>query len=54
MLITHEIEWDKCLSKQLWPAIQKGWQDSQMRPIHFFWGLAGKNIPHIKARILTN
>ena len=54
MLITHEIEWDKCLSKQLWPAIKKGWQDTQMRPIHFFWGLAGKNIPHIKGCIERN
>ena len=51
MLITHEIEWDKCLSKQLWPAIKKGWQDTQMRPVHFFWGLAGKNIPYIKGCI---
>ena len=54
MLITHEIEWDKCLSKQLWPAIKKGWQDTQMRPVHFFWGLAGKNIPHIKGCIERN
>ena len=54
MIITHDIQWDKCLSKQLWPAIQKGWQDSQMRPIHFFWGLAGKNIPHIKGCIERN
>ena len=54
MIITHDIQWDKCLSKQLWPAIQKGWQDTQMRPIHFFWGLAGKNIPHIKGCIERN
>ena len=54
MIITHDIPWDKCLSKQLWPAIQKGWQDTQMRPIHFFWGLAGKNIPHIKGCIERN
>ena len=54
MLITHEIEWDKCLSKQLRPAIKKGWQDTQMRPVHFFWGLAGKNIPHIKGCIERN
>ena len=54
MLITHEIEWDKCLSKQLWPAIKKGWQDTQMRPVHFFWGLAGKNIPYIKGCIERN
>ena len=54
MIITHDIPWDKCLSKQLWPAIQKGWQDTQMRPIHFFWGLAGKNITHIKGCIERN
>ena len=54
MLITHEIEWDKCLSHKIWPAIKKGWKDTQMRPIHFFWGLAGKNIPHIKGCIERN
>ena len=54
MIITHDISWDKCLSKQLWPAIQKGWQDTQMRPVHFFWGLAGKNIPYIKGCIERN
>ena len=54
MIITHDIPWDKCLSKQLWPAIKKGWQDTQMRPVHFFWGLAGKNIPHIKGCIERN
>ena len=54
MIITHDLDWDKCLSKQLWPAIKKGWQDTQMRPIHFFWGLAGKNIPYIKGCIERN
>ena len=54
MIITHDIPWDKCLSKQLWPAIKKGWQDTQMRPVHFFWGLAGKNITHIKGCIERN
>ena len=54
MIITHDIPWDKCLSKQLWPAIKKGWQDTQMRPIHFFWGLAGKNITLIKGCIERN
>ena len=54
MIITHDIPWDKCLSKQLWPAIKKGWQDTQMRPVHFFWGLAGKNIPYIKGCIERN
>ena len=47
MLVTHKIPWDKCLSHQLWPAIEKGWKDKD-RPIHFFWGLAGKNIEGIR------
>ena len=46
MIITHKIAWDKCLSHQLWPAIEKGWKDEN-KEIHFFWGLAGKNIPEI-------
>ena len=54
MIITHEIESDKCLSHKIWPAIKKGWKDTQMRPIHFFWGLAGKNIPYIKGCIERN
>ena len=47
MLVTHKIPWDKCLSNQLWPAIEKGWKDED-RPIHFFWGLAGANIGEIR------
>ena len=47
MIITHNIPWDKCLSHQIWPAIGKGWKDED-KPIHFFWGLAGKNIGDIK------
>lgn len=46
MIITHNIPWEKCLSHQIWPAIGKGWKDED-KPIHFFWGLAGKNIPEI-------
>ena len=46
MIITHNIPWEKCLSKQLWPAIGKGWND-EGKDVHFFWGLAGKNIPKI-------
>ena len=49
MLITHKIAWDKCLSHQLWPAIEKGWKDTPMKPIHFVWGLAGKNIEVIRS-----
>ena len=47
MIITHKIAWDKCLSHQLWPAIEKGWKDED-KTIHFFWGLAGKNIESIR------
>jgi len=47
MIITHKMDWDKCLSHQIWPAIEKGWKD-EGRPIHFFWGLAGRNINEIR------
>ncbi len=46
-IITHKIGWDKCLSHQIWPAIEKGWKDAD-HEIHFFWGLAGKNIEEIR------
>jgi hypothetical protein len=41
------MDWDKCLSHQIWPAIEKGWKDED-RPIHFFWGFDENNIPEIK------
>ncbi len=47
MIHTHTLPWDKCLSHQLMPAIQKGWKDDG-KDIHFFWGLAGQNIRQIK------
>ena len=47
MIITHKLNWDKCLSHQIWPAIEKGWKDED-KPIHFFWGLAGANIGEIR------
>ena len=47
MIITHKIAWDKCLSNQLWPAIEKGWNDKG-KDVHFFWGLASKNIQGIR------
>ena len=46
MIITHKLQWDKCLSHKIFPLIEKGWQDED-RNIHFFWGLAGKNIKEI-------
>ena len=53
MIITHKIKWDKCLSNQIWPAIEKGWKDED-KPIHFFWGLAGNNIAEIRECIEKN
>ena len=47
MIIPHDIPWDKCLSHQLFPAIKKGWKDSKMKPIHFFWGLGANNLKEI-------
>jgi hypothetical protein len=47
MIITHDIPWNDCLSKQLFPAIKKGWKDENT-PIHFFWGLGGQNIKGIR------
>ena len=46
MIITHKLSWDKCLSHKIFPLIEKGWKDDD-RKIHFFWGLAGKNIREI-------
>ena len=47
MIITHKMDWDKCLSYQIWPAIEKGWKD-EGRPVHFLWGLAGRNVDTIR------
>ena len=47
MIITHDIPWNSCLSKQLYPAIKKGWKDENT-PIHFFWGLGGQNVKGIR------
>ena len=41
------MDWDKCLSHQIWPAIEKGWKD-EGKNVHFFWGLAGRNINQIR------
>ena len=53
MIITHKIGWDKCLSHNIWPAIEKGWQDKDDE-VHFFWGLAGKNVDKIRECIRFN
>ena len=41
------MNWDKCLSHKICPAIEKGWQDED-KEIHFFWGLGGKNTELIR------
>jgi hypothetical protein len=53
MIITHKLKWDKCLSHQIWPQIEKGWKDED-KEIHFFWGLAGDNISEIRKCIENN
>lgn len=47
MINCHFMNWDKCLSHQIWPAISKGWEDTD-KTVNFFWGLGGKNVPKIK------
>jgi len=47
MINCHFMNWDKCLSHQIWPAISKGWTDTD-KIINFFWGLGGKNVTKIK------
>ena len=47
MIKTHKMAWDKCLSHQIWPAIEKGWKD-EGKDVHFFWGLAANNRPDIQ------
>ena len=46
MIVTHKLNWKECLSWKIWPAIEKGWKD-EGKPVHFFWGLGGKNIQEI-------
>ena len=47
MIITHKLAKKDCLSHQIWPAIEKGWQDED-KQIHFFWGLGGNNPSEIR------
>ena len=47
MNIYHKLDWDKCLSHEIWEAFKKGWPESDQE-VHFFWGLAGKNVPEIQ------
>ena len=47
MNIYHKLDWQKCLSHEIWEAFKKGWPESDQE-VHFFWGLAGKNVPEIQ------
>lgn len=47
MIKLHFINWTKCLSHKIWPAIQKGWPDTD-KTVNFFWGLGGNNVEKIK------
>jgi len=47
MNIYHKLDWPKCLSHEIWEAFKKGWPESD-EEVHFFWGLAGKNVPEIQ------
>ena len=53
MNIYHKLDWDKCLSHEIWEAFKKGWPESDQE-VHFFWGLAGKNVPEIQNCINEN
>ena len=46
MNIYHKLDWDKCLSHEIFEAVKKGWPETD-EEVHFFWGLAGKNRPEI-------
>jgi hypothetical protein len=41
------MNWTKCLSHQIWPALQKGWPETD-KPVHFLWGLGGNNVAKIR------
>ena len=47
MNIYHKLDWNKCLSHEIWESFKKGWPESD-EEVHFFWGLAGKNVPEIQ------
>ncbi len=47
MNIYHKLDWPKCLSHEIWEAFKKGWPETD-EEVHFFWGLAGKNVPEIQ------
>ena len=43
MIQPQKMSWDKCLSHQIWPAIEKGWKEHDDKTVRFFWGLAADN-----------
>ena len=54
MIITHKLARQDCLSHQIFSAIEKGWKDTPMKPIHFFWGLGEHNIRDINNVMVKN
>lgn len=50
MIITHHMDWDKCLSHKIWPQVKKGWED-EFKNINFIWGLGGHNIDKLNQMI---
>ena len=54
MIITHKLARQDCLSHRIFPAIEKGWKDTSMKPIHFFWGLGEHNIRDIHNVMVKN
>ena len=53
MNIYHKLDWNKCLSHEIWEAFKKGWPETD-EEVHFFWGLAGKNVPEIQKCVDEN
>ena len=54
MIITHRLTRQDCLSHEIFSAIEKGWENISMKPVHFFWGLGEYNIRDIRNVIDKN
>jgi len=52
MIITHNMQWNKCLSHEIWPKVKSGWAD-EFKNINFMWGLGENNIPKLN-KIMAN
>ena len=47
MNIYHKLDWDKCLSHEIWEAFKKGWPESEQE-VHFFGVLQVKMCQRFK------